>query len=168
MFKSGARYILPAWSLRTDFWLLQVVTMAMFWDGQLPQTLTPQNNADVVENKGAVVGRTGSLVLDSSLSVPTKAHTANVNTDKSRQSITNVNTSLESQTKHKARGRQVGMLRCGELTVAEFTWCMCRANNPPCWLPVSWTPIPVPPKKRSFSSMKSSIIVILHGNPQRS
>lgn len=112
MFKSGARYILPAWSLRTDFWLLQVVTMAMFWDGQLPQTLTPQNSADVIENKGA--GRTGSFVLDSSLSVPTKAHTANVNTDKSRQSITNVNTSLESQTKHKARGRQVAMLRCGE------------------------------------------------------
>lgn len=86
----------------------------MFWDGQLPQTLTPQNNADVVENKGAVVGRTRSFVLDSSLSGPTKAHTANVNTDKSRQSITNANTSLESQTKHKAWGRQVAMLRCGE------------------------------------------------------
>jgi hypothetical protein len=55
MFKLGGKYSIPARSLRPELWLVDVVIMAMFWDRHLPQTLFPENNAGVVENKGLPV-----------------------------------------------------------------------------------------------------------------
>lgn len=169
MFKSGARYSLSAWSLRTDSWLLEVVTMAMFCDRQLPQTFPPENSTDVVENKGVVVGRTSSYVLDSSLSVPTEAHTANVNTHLSQDSHSPMSTQLKrithqtqgpgSTSSHVALRRNCPSLNSLDVCVEPITprvGCQCPGRLSPCH------------QKRSFSSMKSSIIVILHGNPQRS
>ena len=53
--QAGGRYSSPAWSLRTGLSLMDVMIMAMFWDRHLPQTLSPENKAGVVENKGLPV-----------------------------------------------------------------------------------------------------------------
>lgn len=114
---------------------------------------------DVVENKGAASGRTNSFVLDSSLSAPTKnrdspshkeTHRRPMSTPQSRHSPPM--SIQDKRNTHQAQGpgstsSHVALRRnCPSLN----SLGVCRANNPSCWLPVSWTPIPVPPKKGPF------------------